>query len=48
MNAGETGRIRRDRGEAIAEMRVSAVEHRVERIGCALAAIALLGEEDLA
>ena len=38
----------RVRGEAIAEMRVSAVEHRVERIGCALAAIALLGEEDLA
>ena len=36
------------RGEAIAEMRVVAVEHRVERIGCALAAITLLGEEDLA
>jgi arginine decarboxylase len=38
----------RVRGESIAEMRVLAVEHRVERIGCALAAIALLGEEDLA
>ena len=36
------------RGETIAEMRVVAVEHRVERIGCALAAITLLGEEDLA
>jgi arginine decarboxylase len=36
------------RGETIAEMRVIAVEHRVERIGCALAAITLLGEEDLA
>ena len=36
------------RGESIAEMRVLAVEHRVERIGCALAAITLLGEEDLA
>jgi arginine decarboxylase len=38
----------RVRGETIAEMRVTAVEHRVERIGCALAAITLLGEEDLA
>jgi arginine decarboxylase len=38
----------RVRGEMIAEMRVVAVEHRVERIGCALAAITLLGEEDLA
>jgi arginine decarboxylase len=38
----------RVRGEAIAEMKVTAVEHRVERIGCALAAITLLGEEDLA
>jgi arginine decarboxylase len=36
------------RGETIADMRVVAVEHRVERIGCALAAITLLGEEDLA
>jgi arginine decarboxylase len=38
----------RVRGEPIAEMRITAVEHRVERIGCALAAITLLGEEDLA
>jgi arginine decarboxylase len=38
----------RVRGETIAEMRVVGVEHRVERIGCALAAITLLGEEDLA
>jgi arginine decarboxylase len=37
----------RVRGETIAERRVVAVEHRVERIGCALAAITLLGEEDL-
>lgn len=36
------------RGEPIAELRVVAVEHRVERIGCALAAVTLLGEEDLA
>ena len=38
----------RVRGETIADRRVFAVEHRVERIGCALAAITLLGEEDLA
>jgi len=38
----------RVRGESIAELRVVAVDHRVERIGCALAAITLLGEEDLA
>ena len=38
----------RVRGEPIADMRVFAVEHRVERIGCALAAITLLAEEDLA
>jgi arginine decarboxylase len=38
----------RVRGETIAEMRVVAVDHRVERVGCALAAITLLGEEDLA
>jgi arginine decarboxylase len=38
----------RVRGETIAELRVVAVDHRVERIGCALAAITLLGEEDLA
>jgi arginine decarboxylase len=38
----------RVRGETITEMRVVAIEHRVERIGCALAAITLLGEDDLA
>ena len=38
----------RVRSETIAEMRVVAVDHRVERIGCALAAVILLGEEDLA
>jgi arginine decarboxylase len=38
----------RIRGEPMAEMRVLSVDHRVERIGCALAAITLLGEEDLA
>jgi hypothetical protein len=32
----------------MAQMRVLSVDHRVERIGCALAAITLLGEEDLA
>ncbi|HEU5323531.1 MAG TPA: arginine decarboxylase, pyruvoyl-dependent [Methylomirabilota bacterium] len=37
----------RVRGEAIHERRVVAAEHTVERIGCALAAITLLGEEDL-
>jgi arginine decarboxylase len=35
------------RGEIIHEIRVFAAEHRVERIGCALAAITLLTEEDL-
>jgi len=38
----------RVRGEPMAEMRILGVDHRVERIGCALAAITLLGEEDLA
>jgi arginine decarboxylase len=38
----------RVRGETMAEMRVVAVDHRVERIGCVVAAITLLGEEDLA
>jgi arginine decarboxylase len=38
----------RVRSETIAEMRVVAIDHRVESIGCALAAITLLGEEDLA
>ena len=37
----------RVRGEPIREMRVVAVEHIVERIGCALAAVTLLAEEDL-
>jgi arginine decarboxylase len=36
------------RGEPIRESRVFAVEHTVERVGCAVAAVALLGEEDLA
>ena len=38
----------RVRGETIHEIRVFAVDHIVERIGCAVAAIALLGDEDLA
>jgi arginine decarboxylase len=38
----------RVRGEVIREMKVVAVEHTVERVGCALAAIALLAEDDLA
>ena len=38
----------RVRGEPIRELKVFAVEHTVERIGCALAAITLLAEEDLA
>jgi len=37
----------RVRGEPIREMKIVAVEHTVQRIGCALAAITLLGEEDL-
>lgn len=37
----------RVRGESIREQRIVAVEHTVERIGCALAAITLLSEEDL-
>jgi arginine decarboxylase len=37
----------RVRGEPIREMRVVAVDHTVERMGCALAAITLLAEEDL-
>ncbi len=37
----------RVRGEPIREMKVVAIEHTVERIGCALAALTLLGEEDL-
>ena len=35
------------RGEKIRELRVVAAEHRVTRIGCALAAITLMSEEDL-
>ena len=37
----------RVRGEVIREMKVVAVDHRVERAGCALAAVALLSEDDL-
>src|SRR5438552_14814591 len=37
----------RVRGETIHEMRVFVAEHTVDRIGCALAAITLLSEEDL-
>ncbi|MBI1737026.1 MAG: arginine decarboxylase, pyruvoyl-dependent [Candidatus Rokubacteria bacterium] len=37
----------RVRGEAIDTMEIFAVEHTVERIGCALAAVTLLTEEDL-
>jgi hypothetical protein len=37
----------RVRGEIIKEKRVIAVEHTTERIGCALAAITLLVDEDL-
>jgi arginine decarboxylase len=37
----------RVRGEAIREMRIHAAAHTVEKIGCALAAITLLAEEDL-
>jgi arginine decarboxylase len=37
----------RVRGEPIREMKVVAVDHMVERIGCALAAVTLLAEEDL-
>jgi arginine decarboxylase len=35
------------RGERIRELRVVAAEHRVTRVGCAMAAIALMSEEDL-
>src|SRR5262245_44307404 len=37
----------RMRGETIREQGIVAAEHRVETIGCALAAMALLAEEDL-
>ena len=36
------------RGEPIRELKVFAVEHTVERVGCALAAVVLLAEQDLA
>jgi arginine decarboxylase len=35
------------RGERIREMKVVALDHRVERIGCALAAVTLLSDDDL-
>jgi len=35
------------RGEAIRELKVFAVEHTVERVGCAIAAVVLLAEQDL-
>lgn len=35
------------RGEIMKEKRIFAVEHTVTRVGCALAAITLLGDEDL-
>ncbi len=38
----------RVRGERIKDMQVFAVEHRVERTGCALAAVTLLASDDLA
>ncbi|MDP2626667.1 MAG: arginine decarboxylase, pyruvoyl-dependent [Candidatus Rokubacteria bacterium] len=37
----------RTRGWRIARMKVAAVEHRVERTGCALAAVTLLSDDDL-
>src|SRR5689334_5553532 len=37
----------RVRGETIRDMQVFAVEHRVERTGCALAAVTLLSQDDL-
>jgi arginine decarboxylase len=37
----------RIRGEVMKEKKVFAVEHTVERVGCALAAITLLAEDDL-
>jgi arginine decarboxylase len=35
------------RGQEIRELQVVAVEHRVARVGCAVAAVALLAEDDL-
>jgi arginine decarboxylase len=37
----------RVRGESIRDLRIYAVDHTVEKIGCALAAITLLADEDL-
>jgi arginine decarboxylase len=37
----------RVRGERIRDMQIFAAEHRVERTGCAMAAIALLADDDL-
>jgi arginine decarboxylase len=37
----------RVRGEVMREVKVVAVDHRVERAGCALAAVTLLSEDDL-
>lgn len=37
----------RTRGWKIRDMQVCAVEHRVERTGCALAAVALLSDDDV-
>ena len=37
----------RVRGEKIRDMKVFTVEHRVERTGCALAAVTLLSDDDL-
>lgn len=37
----------RVRGEMIREMKVFVAEHTVERVGCAVAAIALLSDDDL-
>jgi arginine decarboxylase len=38
----------RVRGETIREMKIVSADHRVERIGCAVAAVALLSDDDLA
>jgi arginine decarboxylase len=37
----------RVRGERVRETRVVAVDHRVERVGCAVAAVTLLSEDDI-
>jgi arginine decarboxylase len=38
----------RVRGETIREMKIVSADHRVERIGCAVAAVTLLADDDLA